>query len=339
VKCVVWDLDGTLWPDTALERAPGEALPVPDTVALELVRALRARGILNALATRNPPALRDELLLEPWSRDFAAIRAGWGAKAPAIAAIAGELEFTLDQVVYVDEEPFQRASVEHELPGVCAFDVAKLRARLELLRDRPLTAEATRRTERYQDAARRKEAARAWNGDRDGFLASCGIVLTLGDARVEDAKRVAELLQRTTQYNSTGLRWSSADVLERVKGDGTVLVGRLCDRFGDYGLVATAVISREVERWTVDVLLVSCRVAGRGCLEGVLDTLARRARDAGASELVIPLTPTDRNLPLRLALRAVADSMTVDDENVVRFTIDVAAGRSLAPAWLAVDVR
>ena len=315
MRLAVWDLDETLWPDTALERDADAPLPCPAPDALELVRALRSRGVVNAIATRNPPALRERLLAEPWAAEFASVRAGWGDKAPAVAAIAEELDIALAETAYVDEDPFLRAGVEHQLPGVRTFAVAELREHLPAL-PAAVTAEAARRTELYRDEARRREAAGS-SGDREAFLASCGIVLAVGEARPEDADRVAELVERTNQYNSTG---------RHEIGGATVLVGALRDRFGDYGLVSAAFLRGS----TVELLLVSCRAAGKGCLEGMLHEAARRV----PPPLTIPVLPTERNVPLRLALRALADD--VDGGDTPRYTL---THLPPVPAWLTLEER
>lgn len=317
MRLAVWDLDETLWPGTALERDLTAPLPRPDPRALDLVRALRERGIVNAIATRNPPSLREHLGAEPWAADFAAIHAGWGDKAPAVAAVAAELDFALGETVYVDDDPFLRAGVEHQLPGVRALGVEDLRALLPSLGG-AASAEAARRTELYRDEARRREAAASF-GDREAFLASCDIVLAAGEARPEDGGRVAELVARTNQYNSTGRREVAAD-------GATVVVGALRDRFGDYGLVSAAFLREE----TVELLLVSCRAAGKGCLDGMLHVLAR-----SAPRLVVPVVPTERNVPLRLALRAVADAATTAGDEV-RFVLE---GAPPLPPWLTLQAR
>ncbi|HEX8085411.1 MAG TPA: hypothetical protein VF529_14050 [Solirubrobacteraceae bacterium] len=314
MRLVVWDLDETLWPDTTLERDPSAPLPAPDPAALDVVRALRERGIVNAIATRNPPSLRDRVLAEPWAEHFAAVRAGWGDKAPAVAAIAEQLDIALTETAYVDTDPFVRAGVEHQLPEVRGLAPDGLRALLPTL-DRATTAEAARRTELYRDEARRRDAARA-HPDRESFLASCRITLAVGEARAEDAPRVDELVARTNQYNSTGRR----------PADATVLVGELRDRFGDYGLVAAAFLREGV----AELLLVSCRAAGKGCLEGMLHELARRG-----TPLTIPVVPTERNVPLRLALRAATDSATTDGDTVV-FTLHRVPP---IPDWLTLEDR
>ena len=316
MRLVVWDLDETLWPETALERDPSAPLPAPDPAALALVRALRERGLVNAIATRNPPALRDRLAAEPWAGDFAAVHAGWGDKAAAVAGLAEELGFAREETVYVDSDPFLRAAVGHAVPEVRALGVDELRALLDTLPPAG-TAEAARRTELYRDEARRRDAARAF-ADRDEFLASCEIALAVGDARPEDAERVAELVARTNQYNSTGRR--------DVPPGARAVVGELRDRFGDYGLVAAAFLSGE----SVDPLLVSCRAAGRGCLEGMLHVLA-----SASQRLVVPVVATERNVPLRVALRGLAQGVEGDGDTA-RFVLD---GAPPLPPWLTLERR
>jgi methoxymalonate biosynthesis protein len=305
VKCVVWDLDDTLWKGTWLEM---QEIPQP---SLDLPRSLVARGVLNCVATRNPPSLRAELEAQPWFEElFVDAEVGWGAKSDSIRALAERLDLGLDSFVYVDDDPFERELLSSELPEVRALPTADLAAELEGLA--ATTPEARRRTELYRERRRRAEAEASFVGTREDFLRSCELRMAITEATGDDAERLAELMERTRQYNSSGARWSLEDVRARIT-DPRWLVAtvRLSDRFGDYGLVAAAFADHE-ER-TVHSLTVSCRVAGRGVLEALVAWLASQV-----DSLEIPVVPTERNVPLRLGLRALGLRRTGETFHVDR---------------------
>jgi methoxymalonate biosynthesis protein len=296
VKVVVWDLDGTLWKETWLEQTD---IPQP---SLELPRLLSARGILNCVATRNPPTLAEELEAQPWFQElFVEAEVGWGPKSDSIRALADRLDLALDSFVYVDDDPFERAQLENALPEVRALDLDELRAELDA-NGPAATPEARRRTALYRERSRRARAEAAFAGPREEFLRSCELQVSIAHATPDDADRLAELMQRTRQYNSSGAEWPLDDVRARIQDPGwLVATVRVSDRFGDYGLVGAAFVDRE--EGVVHSLTISCRVAGRGVLEALVEWLAPQV-----DSLEIPVRPTERNVPLRLGLRALGIS-------------------------------
>jgi methoxymalonate biosynthesis protein len=324
VKCVVWDLDETLWKGTLLEL---DSLPSPAPETLDLVRALVSRGVLNCVATRNPPSFAERLEREGWFEElFVEAEVGWAAKSASIERLAERLELSLDTFAYVDEDPFQRAEVSSALPEVRTLSVGELLATLDGAAP-ARTPEARRRTELYRERKQRAEAESGFGGSREEFLRSCELRLSLAAALPEDAERLAELMERTRQYNSSGADWPLDAVRARIDDpDWLVATVRLADRFGDYGLVGAAFVDRG--GWSVHSLTISCRVAGRGALEALVAWLAAEAE---SSSLQIPVRPTERNVPLRLGLRALGLRRSGEV-----FHVAPAAAPS-APDWLTVE--
>lgn len=295
MKVAVWDLDGTLWQETWLEMA---SMPQPE---LELPRLVAARGILNCVATRNPPSVAVELEAQPWFEElFVDAEVGWEPKSTMLARLADRLELALDSFVYVDNDRFERASLSSELPEVRAMATEDLAVELEGLV--ATTSEARRRTALYRERRQRAEAEAAFAGTREEFLQSCEPRVAIAQADGADAERLAELMQRTRQYNSSGAEWPLEEVRARIADPGwLVATVRFSDRFGDYGLVGAAFVDRE--EGVVHSLTISCRVAGRGVLEALVEWLAPQV-----DSLEIPVRPTERNVPLRLGLRALGIS-------------------------------
>jgi FkbH-like protein len=293
------------------------SIPQPRPEALALARGLSQRGLLNCVATRNPPSQAPELEAQPWFADsFVDAEVSWGPKSDAIRALADRLELGLDTFVYVDEDPFERAQLASMLPEVRALDVDELRAEIEASGPAG-TPEARRRTALYRERRKRAEAESSFTGTREEFLRSCELRLTIAAAAPEDAERLAELMQRTRRYNSSGAEWPLDDVRARIADPGwLVATVRLRDRFGDYGLVGAAFVN--AEEGLVHSLTISCRAAGRGVLEALVAWLASRV-----DPLEIPVHPTERNVPLRLGLRALGLRRTGET-----FHVDSAAARA-----------
>src|SRR4051794_33686636 len=188
--------------------------------ALDLPRRLSAHGILNCVATRNPPSLAEELESQPWFEElFVDAEVGWAPKSDSIRALADRLELGLDTFVYVDQDPFERAQLESVLPEVRALEIDELRAELDSLAP-AATPEARRRTALYRERRQRADAEASFAGTREEFLRSCELRVSIAEATAKDAERLAELMQRTRQYNSSGAEWPFDDVRARIADPG-----------------------------------------------------------------------------------------------------------------------
>jgi methoxymalonate biosynthesis protein len=309
VKCVVWDLDGTVWPGIAIE-GPAGTLPEPFPRALAAIDALEERGIVSSVASRTDPSQEATLAADPrLGTRFVAPQLGWGDKHEAIRRIAETLGIATSDMVFVDDNPFERAEVAALLPEVRVFDPDELYTALEApgdLMPEAVTDEARRRAARYREVQARRAAEQDFAGTREEFLRSCDMVLTIGQARPDDLPRVAELAERTHRFNTTGEQWSLAQI-ERIAGDPgwSLPVARLTDRFGDYGIISTALIEHVPadEAWRLRLFMVSCRAAGREVPMAALGWIMRRARAGGAGRVLVDVRTDLANLELRVLLR------------------------------------
>jgi len=302
IKCVVWDLDDTVWPGVALEY---DELPAPRPEALRAMDFLASRGVVSSAASRTDPSQGPLVRKHPELADRLVLpQLGWGPKSEALVRIAAELGIGTDALAFVDDSAFERAEVAAVLPAVLVLSPTELYQRLESLAPEAVTEEARRRPQRYREEQARREAERAADS-REEFLRAAGFELTLGPATDADVPRVAELAERTHRFNTTGEAWSRSRIAAVVRDPAWfVPVARLRDRYGEYGLISTALIERHAEAWQPRLFMVSCRAAGRDVPRAILGWIARRARVAGAHELRVDLRPSNANLELRLLLRA-----------------------------------
>jgi FkbH-like protein len=316
-KCVIVDLDGTLWPGVLAETgAPFAWTPEISGqysyVGLwfgihEALKALKRRGILLACVSKNDEALVRELwrygegyptdrLLAP--EDFVTWRVNWEDKPSNIASIAEDLGFALEAFLFIDDHPVERERVRQALPEVEVLGEDLYGLRRTLLSDARLqvpavSGEAAQRTELVK-AQLGRERQRTQAGSKAEFLATLGLEVSFEqptDAAALD--RIRELYERTTQFNTTGRRFSAGELAEAAS-EGRVFSARAKDRFGDYGLVAAAV----VEAGEIIAFAMSCRVIGLDVehrfMAHVLDHLA----DAHA-EALGRILETPRNGPVR----------------------------------------
>ncbi|MEI5102647.1 HAD-IIIC family phosphatase [Streptomyces sp. PmtG] len=337
VKCVVWDLDNTLWHGVLLEDGEDGVTPRPDIA--DAVRALDARGILQSVASRNDEqaalAALDKAGLRPY---FLVPHIGWHAKSASVRAIADALNLGLDTFLFLDDDPFERAEVHAAHPAVRvaeATDGPALLARTDL-NPAALTTDGARRRLLYQAEERRTGAERDFPGAPEEFLATLGMRLTVRRAGPGDLARAEELTVRTHQLNATGYTYGRDELgALRTSPDHTLLVAELTDRFGAYGTIGLVLLEHTPGTWTLKLLLASCRVMSRGIGSVLLHHLIARSRAEGA-RLVGEFVPTDRNRAMLVAYR-FAGFRAVSERDGLTLLEHRGTAAPPVPAHLALD--
>lgn len=313
-KCLVLDLDNTLWGgvigDDGMEGIVlGQGSEVGEAHAelQRYARRLTERGVILAVCSKND----EKNALEPFARhpemvlkrgDIACFVANWTDKATNLRTIAKTLNIGLDALVFVDDNPAERAIVRQELPMVHVPEmpedasgyVTTLAAAgyFEGLR---LTEEDRSRAEQYQANAERERLKESAT-DMESYLQSLRMVMTAGPFDSMNLQRVTQLVNKTNQFNLMTERLSEAEVAARMKDPGWItLQARLTDRFGDNGIIAVLMARVEGHDAVVATWLMSCRVLGRGVEEACLNLLAEAAKAKGATRLVGMYRPTEKN--------------------------------------------
>ncbi|MFC8274219.1 HAD-IIIC family phosphatase [Streptomyces sp. NPDC057271] len=324
VKCVVWDLDNTVWDGVLLEDGDGRPLRPGIREAIE---ELDRRGILQSIASRNDhEAAAAELERHGLLDHFLYPQIGWHAKSASVRAIASSLNLGLDAFAFVDDDSFERAEVAHEIPEVLcvdAADAADLPARAEFT-PRFVTDDSARRRAMYRADQVRAEVEREHTGPQEDFLATLGMTFTIARAAEEDLQRAEELTLRTNQLNTTGYTYSYEELdAFRRSPDHELLVARLEDRHGPYGTIGLVLLERGRDAWRIKLLLMSCRVMSRG-VGGVLITyLRRRAKEAGA-RLLAEFLPNGRNRMMFVTYKFSGFREIGRDGDLVSLEADVA---------------
>ena len=313
VKCVVVDLDNTLWGGVLGDDGP-EGIEIGQTeigLAFRRVQAalseLRARGVLLAICSRNhESAVRNVLDTHPdmllRSSDFAAIVANYGEKVTNLLAIRERLNISFEAMVFLDDSPFEREMVRRALPALCVPDlpedpssVLDAMARWGLFEGLPATAEDRARTGYYADEAARTAQRERFEG-LEQYLADLGMEAEVVPFDAYTKSRVLQLVQRSNQFNLTTIRYSEAELMALAQEPSVKLLClRLRDRFGDYGIIAVSIGRRKGDALSIDSWIMSCRVLGRGVEELMLGLLADAARRLGCRRLVGRYIQTAKN--------------------------------------------
>jgi FkbH-like protein len=264
VKCVVWDLDNTLWDGTLLED---EAVRLKPQIP-HIIKTLDGRGILQSLASKNDPepvlAKLREYDLEQY---FLCPQISWNSKSASIVAIADAINIAVDSLAFIDDQEYELEEVRFSLPGVLCINASQLDRILSLpaMNPRFITEDSKDRRLMYLNDRKRQDAEETFIGPREDFLATLEMEFTIAPAREEDLQRAEELTVRTHQLNTTGYTYSFEELKELLTSDRHhVLIAGLTDKFGSYGKIGLSVIECDGDVWTIKLLLMSCRVMSRG---------------------------------------------------------------------------
>jgi methoxymalonate biosynthesis protein len=302
IKCLVWDLDNTLWDGTILED---EHVELFDGV-LDTIKALDARGILQSVASKNDADLAMRTLTKLGVAEYFVLpKIGWGPKSESVREIAEELRFAHEAMAFVDDRPQERAEVEFSLPSVRCYpaEQAASLAALPEFTPKTVTTDSRRRRQMYQAGFQRDAERATFRGPDQDFLRSLEVAMTIGRATEAELGRVEELTVRTTQMNTTGVFYAEETLRTMVGSpDHEVLTVTITDRFGSYGAVGVVVLDRYPGVWHVKLLATSCRVVSLGAGAEILRWLVNEAARAGV-HLLADFKPTERNRIMEVAYR------------------------------------
>ncbi len=314
-KCLVLDLDNTLWGgvigDDGLEgiqlgqgSGAGEAF-----VAFQrFVRDLASRGVILAVCSKN----NEGTALEPFEKhpemvlkrnDIACFVANWNDKAFNLELIAKQLNIGLDSLVLVDDNPYERHQVRGELPMVAVPELpedpaffADHVASAGYFEAVSLTPEDLARSHQYQKNLERVQTQASFSNLSD-YLKSLEMELIWGPIDPLNLSRVTQLIHKTNQFNLMTRRYSEGQVSQFASDPNAVTLRlRLVDRFGDNGIVGVVIALLDQEGdWLIDTWLMSCRVLGRGVEQATLDLLIREVSKKGAKRIIGQYSPTAKN--------------------------------------------
>lgn len=294
IKCVVWDLDNTVWDGVLLED---EHVILKGEV-VDIIKELDERGILQSIASKNNHDDAMRKLEEFGIADyFLYPQINWNSKASSIEQIAKLINIGIDTFAFVDDQPFEREEVAFSHPQVLCLDALNLDGMLELdvMIPRFITDDSKQRRKMYMADIERKRVEEDFVGPTDEFLASLDMTFTIAPATVEDLKRAEELTQRTNQLNTTGYTYNYDELDEFRKSDNhLLLIAGLNDKYGTYGKIGLALVETGEEVWKIKLLLLSCRVMSRGVGSILINHILQSAKAAG-KRLQAEFLQTDRN--------------------------------------------
>jgi len=313
-KCLVLDLDNTVWGGVigddgmnGIKLGQGSAIGESHSRIQTYAHSLRQRGIVLAVCSKNeevnarePFQDHPEMVLK--EDHISAFVANWTDKATNMKSIAQMLNIGTDALVFLDDNPAERARVREELPEVAVpevgdepADYVPLLARAGYFDTTSFTEDDRKRADMYHANAQRAQVLESV-GNLDEYLEGLEMVASFKPFDDLGRTRITQLINKTNQFNLTTKRYTEAQVAEFQSSNSKhCLQIRLEDRFGDNGMISVVMFDKGAETWACDTWLMSCRVLGRRVEETTLAQVAEAAQKAGASALTGHYIPTKKN--------------------------------------------
>ncbi|WP_275983635.1 HAD-IIIC family phosphatase [Paenibacillus hamazuiensis] len=322
IKCVVWDLDNTMWDGILAE---GDQVRLKPGIA-HIVQTLDARGILLSIASKNS---YDDAMsqLKTFGLDeyFLYPQIGWNAKSASIAAIQRELNIGMDTILFLDDQAFERDEVKSVYPEVTVVDSAEYNDMLAWPRLNPkfITEDSARRRQMYLEDQKRKAEEEEYEGPTSEFLAGLNMEFTVSVAREDDLQRAAELTVRTNQLNSTGIPYGYDELRGlMISPKHRLWICELTDKYGSYGKIGLVLVEAVEDVWIIRLLLMSCRTVARGVGSVLLTFLMKEAKAEG-KRLQADFRRTERNRPMLMTYQFAGFKEASRVNDVILFENDL----------------
>ncbi|MBN2000894.1 HAD-IIIC family phosphatase [candidate division KSB1 bacterium] len=302
IKCVIWDLDNTLWQGTLLEDPNVILRPGIEDV----IKTLDKRGVLQSIASRSEfDVTESKLKLFGLAEYFLYPQIKWQDKSISVKIIADSLNIGIDTVCFIDDDPFERDEVFFALPDVLCLDSTEIPGLLDMPRLIPehITTDSAHRREMVRNDMIRTRAETEFSGTRMEFLASLDMEMTIFPAGKDDLPRAHELTVRTNQLNATGYVYSFEELTGFLQSENhLLLMAGLTDKYGSYGRIGLALVELGDRIWTLKLLLMSCRVISRGVGSVFLNYIRQKATLHGV-RLLAEFIPTGSNRVMEITYR------------------------------------
>lgn len=326
IKCVVWDLDNTLWQGILVEDGP-EAI-VPDESAIKLIYEFDKHGIIQSISSKNDYNLAWKVIERLGLKDYFIYPAiNWDSKSENIKLIAKELNISLDTFALIDDSAFERNEVSYQFPQIRTYsenDLSSILERPEF--DLPVTEASSQRRKSYLAEAKRKRIVKAYGNNYEKFLETCKMEAILFTPKEnKDINRCLELLQRSNQLNLSTYRYERNEFIQLLNNPEILCVATMCkDRFGNYGTVGFASIKFSYEIPRILDFIISCRVAKKKLENAWFLWLINKLNKDGFKKVHARFIPTERNGVLRNVLDEVGfkEIEQIEDQQILELNFE-----------------
>jgi FkbH-like protein len=302
IKCVVWDLDNTVWSGTLSE----DKNVMLNQKSVAVIKTLDSRGILQSIASKNNYNDAMQVLTSfDIDKYFLYPKINWGSKSDSLKEISADLNIDLDTFAFIDDNQFELDEIHFALPNVIVIHVNNIARMIDsdLFKPKYITKESKNRRKMYVNDYQRKNSEAKFKGSKEAFLKTLALKFTISKATANDLKRAEELTIRTNQLNTTGYTYSYEKLAEfKDSAKHILLIVELEDRYGSYGKIGLVLLEKQIGAWIIKLLLMSCRVISRG-VGSILIHYLRHLSQKNNMRLLAEFIPTNRNRMMWMTYR------------------------------------
>jgi len=316
-KCIVLDLDNTLWGGIIGEDGFNGIKLGPDppgNAFMEFQKTLLSfhqRGIILAINSKNNyddaiKVIQEHPYMQLREDNFASLKINWNDKVSNMKEIAEEINIGLDSIIFFDDDPVNREFVKINLPQVEIIDLPRdpsefvnILKRLNEFSVLKITQEDQQRGKMYVEQRKRNDLEKS-SPNLEGFLKQLDLRVSIKTANDFTIPRISQLTLKTNQFNLTTKRYQENDI-KKFAQDKSYLVGcaQVEDKFGDNGITGVFIVNKNnPKEWYLDTFLLSCRVMGREVEKGIIGYVIKKAKESGVQYLRAQFIPTQKNKPV-----------------------------------------
>ena len=314
-KCIVLDLDNTLWGNIIGEDGfEGIKLgPYPEGRSFvefqKVIKSLSENGIILAINSKNNQkdamkAINEHPHMILREKDFSCIKINWNDKISNMREISNELNIGLDSIVFFDDDPVNRELLRMSIPEINTVELpkdpstyAQILRNLNDFNTLKITKDDTHRKIMYKQEQNRQKLESSTENLNE-YLKKLDIKIKIKLNDKFSISRISQLILKTNQFNLTTKRYQEEQIKEFVK-DETMIVGcsEIEDKFGENGITNVFIIKTKPNEWIIDTFLLSCRIMGRGIEEGIIGKILEIAKNKGIEKITATFIPTEKNKP------------------------------------------
>ena len=316
-KCIVLDLDNTLWGGIVGEdgfngiklgpEPPGNAYMEFQRVLL----SLHQRGIILAINSKNNledaiQVIKDHPYMVLKEENFAALRINWKDKVSNMKELVKEINIGLDSVIFIDDDPVNRELIKSSIPEILVVDILDDPSTYAQILENMIDFSVIKITDEDKNRGKMYAKQKIINDleesatDLSSFLNQLDLKIFIKKVDEFTLPRVSQLILKTNQFNLTTKRYQESDIKDMISNL-NYLVGcaQVEDKFGDNGITGVFIIKKENEReWLIDTFLMSCRIMGRDIERGIMTHIINKAKECGVEKIKANFFPTQKNKPV-----------------------------------------
>ncbi|MCX7922788.1 MAG: HAD-IIIC family phosphatase [Clostridia bacterium] len=337
-KVIVLDCDNTLWKGVCGEDgAQGVKIEGPYRELQEFILERNKEGMLLALCSKNIEAdvwevfeKNSAMVLK--KEHFIGHRINWEPKSANIKELAKELNLGLDSFIFIDDNVAECAEVMANSPEVLTLQLPNDESQVSAYLGHvwafdklKVTEEDAMRTKMYM-AEKMRQSAQESGPSLESFIKGLGLKMSMNLVEDDQFARVAQLTQRTNQFNLSTIRRTEEDIKELVGMPGTKCYAvEVSDRFGDYGLVGVVITKQVPNKLIIDTFLLSCRVLGRGVDDAILGGLRKFCTENGIQMLEADFYPTEKNMPFIKFIERTGWNKVEETDRYIKYHLSIEA--------------